>query len=342
VNLTPFPLFQRDVGGLNNWGQVAELTADDAAPDDSFGIAMSMAGDTLVAGAYYKDTGIGAAYVFERDVGGTWNQVKKLTASDAALDDYFGDDVHVNGDRIVVGAPGKGGIGAVYVFNRNEVGAENWGESTKLTASDGAIGDNFGFRVGLDRDVLVAGTYTKNSYTGEAYVYRIAENQTITVTQSAPATAAYNASFTVEANSSSGLPVTITTTGSCSGSGTGSATILMTSGKGNCTVRYNQAGDTNYLAAAQVSEKTTAQKSSQTITVTQPPPPSAQTKTSFTVAAFASSGLPVAVSTSGACSNSGTTIKIGKKTGTCTVTFSQAGNTNYTAAPQIVYTTEVL
>jgi hypothetical protein len=166
-------------------------------------------------------------------------------------------------------------------------------------------------------------------------------SQTITVTQSAPPTAEYDESFAVQATSSSALPVAITTAGSCSGSGSGAATITMTSGKGNCTISYNQAGDADWLAAAQVSEKTTAQKQDQTISVTKAPPPTATTQISFSVEASASSGLPVAVTTSGACSNSGTTITTGKKKGTCTVTFSQAGNTNYTAAPQIKYKTTV-
>ena len=107
-------------------------------------------------------------------------------------------------------------------------------------------------------------------------------------------------------------------------------------------MRYNQVGNANYLAAPQVSQKTTAQKASQSIDVTHAPPANAPTQSSFSVAATATSGLPVTVTTSGgACSNSGTTITTGKKKGTCTVTFSQSGNTDYAAAPQIVRTTTV-
>jgi|GEM_PF-1936028 len=86
--------------------------------------------------------------------------------------------------------------------------------------------------------------------------------QTITVTTSAPASAANGSSFDVAATASSGLPVTITTSGSCSGGDTdGDATITMTSGTGTCSVFYDQAGNTNYSAAPQVQEDVNATES---------------------------------------------------------------------------------
>ena len=94
-------------------------------------------------------------------------------------------------------------------------------------------------------------------------------NQTITVTQGAPPTASFGSTFNVAATASSGLPVTITTSGVCTGTGSnGSATITMTSGAGTCTVRYNQAGNTAYNAATEVTTNTTAAKANATINVT--------------------------------------------------------------------------
>ncbi len=82
--------------------------------------------------------------------------------------------------------------------------------------------------------------------------------QTITVTAPAPPSAPYGTVFPVAATASSGLPVAITTTGVCSGSGSGSATVTMTSGTGTCTVHYNQAGNTNYYPAPEVTSDTLA------------------------------------------------------------------------------------
>ena len=119
-------------------------------------------------------------------------------------------------------------------------------------------------------------------------------DQTIAVTQHAPATAEYNAAFSVAATGgASGQPVVVAASGTCSASGN---TITMTGGTGTCTVTFNQAGNASYNAAPQVTETTTAQKAAQAITVTQHAPSTAVYSTSFTVAATGGgSGLPVTV-----------------------------------------------
>jgi len=159
----------------------------------------------------------------------------------------------------------------------------------------------------------------------------ILANQTITVTTSAPASAAYNTSFPVAAISSSGLTVAITTSGGCSNVG---GTVTMTSSTLACVVNYNQAGDANYNAATQVTNATTATMANQTITVTTHAPASFAYWSSFTVAATAPGGA-VTVSTSGGCSNVGNIVKMTSPTLTCTVNYNQAGNANYNAASQV-------
>ena len=81
---------------------------------------------------------------------------------------------------------------------------------------------------------------------------------------------------------------------------------------------------------------------SQTITVTTPAPPTATLKSSFTVAASASSKLPVTFTSAGGCTNSGTTYTMAN-TGkvACSVIMNQAGNGHYSAAPQITETVAV-
>ena len=164
-------------------------------------------------------------------------------------------------------------------------------------------------------------------------------SQSITFTANAPSSAAYNSNFTVAASASSGQPVAFTSSGSCSNS---SATYTMTSGTGTCSVIANQAGNGNYNAATQVTQSTNATPASQTITVTTPAPPTATLKSSFTVAASAGSGQPVAYGSSGGCTNSGATYTMAS-TGkvSCVVTMNQAGNSNYSAAPQVTETVKV-
>jgi len=74
---------------------------------------------------------------------------------------------------------------------------------------------------------------------------------------------------------------------------------------------------------------------SQVITFTQNAPALAPYNSSFTVAASASSGLPVSFTSSGVCSNAGGTFTITSGSGTCTVTALQSGNSNYLAAPTV-------
>ena len=166
-------IFERDEGGADNWGEVTKLTASDAQPGDFFGRSVAVSGDTAVVG------GNEAAYVLERDQGGkgSWGEVKKLLASDAQAGAAFGARVSISGDTAVVGAlnDGVGGTrpGAAYVFQRNQGGADNWGEVKKLTASDARPFDMFGLSVAVSGDTAVVGSINdaEGNLAGAAYVF---------------------------------------------------------------------------------------------------------------------------------------------------------------------------
>ena len=98
---------------------------------------------------------------------------------------------------------------------------------------------------------------------------------------------------------------------------------------------YDQAGNANFNPAPQVVETVTAQKASQSISVTSHAPASAVYLTSFGVAANAPGGV-VSFSSSGVCSNSGSTFTMNSGTGTCQVLYDQPGNANYSPASQVV------
>jgi len=106
-----------------------------------------------------------------------WIQRTKLVASDGASNDFLGRSVAFEGDVAVVGAAGSdpGGAeaqGAAYVYVRAN-GA--WSETAKLTAPDGAAGDEFGFAVAISGDTIVVGarfaTVDAISGRGAAYVF---------------------------------------------------------------------------------------------------------------------------------------------------------------------------
>jgi len=158
-------IFRRHQGGKNNWGQVKKLLAADAQPGDRLGIGVAISGDTVVVGAFGEDSGgldAGAAYVFQRHEGGrnNWGQVQKLQAGDAQPKDQFGGSTAIRGDTVVIGALESGpGVGAAYVFKRNEGGNNNWGQVQKLQASDAQPGDRFGASAAMTGDTALVGNY---------------------------------------------------------------------------------------------------------------------------------------------------------------------------------------
>src|ERR1043165_625787 len=88
---------------------------------------------------------------------------QKLTASDGAAFDEFGWSVAISGSTVVVGAwdhriSGNRAQGSAYVFNREGGG---WVEAQKLTTSDGATNDNFGWSVANSGSTIVIGAWGK-------------------------------------------------------------------------------------------------------------------------------------------------------------------------------------
>ena len=161
---------------VDPWFEQAKLTASDAAADDLFGSSVAVSGDTAVVGASATTPSpalnAGSAYVFVRS-GGAWTQQAKLTASDAAADDKFGYTVAVAGDTAVVGAASDDTLagteaGSAYVFVRSG-GA--WTQQAKLTASDAAAFDHFGWSVAVAGDTAVVGGRDDTSPSRAAYVF---------------------------------------------------------------------------------------------------------------------------------------------------------------------------
>ena len=161
--------------GVNDAYAETKLTASDAAVNDHFGFSVSVHDDLVAVGAHYNDDGgfnSGSAYVYEK-VNGVWTETK-LTASDAAAYDYFGNSVSVHDDLVAVGAvlndDGGFNSGSAYVYEKvNGV----WTE-TKLTASDAAAYDYFGNSVSVHDDLVAVGAVLNDdggSNSGSAYVY---------------------------------------------------------------------------------------------------------------------------------------------------------------------------
>jgi hypothetical protein len=115
----------------------------------------------------------------------------------------------------------------------------------------------------------------------------IVDDQAITITSHAPASATNGSSFTVMATASSGLPVSYSSSGSCTNV---DADFTMTNETGTCSVMYDQVGDSNYNPAPQVTELVAAAPAPGTITIIKNANPPDGTDFSFT--ATAAPGFP--------------------------------------------------
>jgi hypothetical protein len=138
-----------------------------------------------------------------------------------------------------------------------------------------------------------------------------------------------DADFTVGAIASSGLTVSFAASGNCSVAG---ATVHLT-GAGSCTIVALQTGNANYDSAPDVPQGFSIGKAAQTIAFG-----ALGGKTfgdaDFMVSATASSGLAVSFAASGNCSVAGATVHL-TGAGSCTITASQAGDSNYNAAANV-------
>ena len=172
------------------WTQQAYLKADNTGAADQFGLAVAVAGDTVVCGANVEASntmgvntlpnesasGSGAAYVFTRS-GTEWTQQAYLKASNTGANDSFGTTVAVSGDTVVVSACNEDSsttgvdstsndsatdAGAAYVFTRS---GTTWAQQAYLKASNTGAGDWFGLPVGVSGDTVVVGACLEDSST---------------------------------------------------------------------------------------------------------------------------------------------------------------------------------
>lgn len=165
-------------------------------------------------------------------------------------------------------------------------------------------------------------------------------SQTLSFTSTAPAAATVGgATYTVSATSTAGLTVALTIDAAAASICSISGSTVSFTAVGTCVIDANQAGNANYNAATQIQQSFSVGQGSQTISFTSTAPAGATVAgPTYTVSATATSGLPVtftidATATS-VCSIAGSTVSF-QGVGTCVIDANQAGNANYTAAPQV-------
>jgi hypothetical protein len=171
-------VFERDRTDPIVWRQVQKLMAADGADGDQLGLSVAIDRDTVVVLAFRDGylNRAGAAYVFERRPAcASWCEVAKIPFLDMTPNIWFKPSVAISGDIAIIGAAEEYvNSGAAYVFSRNVGGPSAWGGIGKVTAIDGAVGDQFGSGIAISGDTVVLGAASIfNAGTGKAYACRI-------------------------------------------------------------------------------------------------------------------------------------------------------------------------
>ncbi|WP_367871018.1 Ig-like domain-containing protein [Luteolibacter sp. Populi] len=159
----------------------------------SFGSAVAVSGNTMVVGSPLRDNvapDAGRVFIYERNagVGLPWGQVAQIAASDPVSGDRFGESVAIDGNLMVIGAPGAdaaaNNAGAAYVFQRDAVNPNAWSQVAKIVppAINGGGGDAFGSAVAIDNLTILVGAPNANlpaaSRSGRAFMFGSASGTT--------------------------------------------------------------------------------------------------------------------------------------------------------------------
>ena len=166
-----------DLDGSNE----VKITASDGSVDDYFGSVVAVSDSKIVVGAWSdNDNGGDSGSVYVYDLDGS-NEVK-ITASDGYIVDYFGYSAAVGDSKIVVGAYGDddngGNSGSVYIYDLDG------SNQVKITASDGAFNDHFGYSVAVGDSKIAVGAYRDGNDSGSVYVYDLDGSNEVKITAS--------------------------------------------------------------------------------------------------------------------------------------------------------------
>ena len=152
-----------------SWVKGAELVPEDSPRDARFGRSVSISGGTVAVGAscYHaegaRDTG--SVYVFEK-IDAQWVQVQQILPVEPVDGDYFGRDVALSGDDLVVSRDGS-----IIVYERND---GSFDQVAQFTDDDPSIAGYYVRSLDICSDRFVVGGFGKdeNGSVSVVKVYR--------------------------------------------------------------------------------------------------------------------------------------------------------------------------
>jgi hypothetical protein len=172
-------VFERDAGGVENWGFVATLLPEGHGANDRVGFSASLHAGLAAVGAPGDSVGgtsAGSVSLFERDAGapGGWRFAQRLFEPYGGAFNEFGISVGTHEGAVVAGSYSQQGDGAAHVFRTLEARAGTWRVARKLVASDAGSGSFLGLSCALGEAGAIVGALAADGAgpgSGAAYYF---------------------------------------------------------------------------------------------------------------------------------------------------------------------------
>ena len=150
--------------GSGAWSQAARIAAPaGAVPDDRFGEALAVDGETAIVAATRADSGRGAVYLYSGD---DWGQTARIAPDSLTANARFGSAIAVGDDLVLVGAPGFNGFrGAVYAYGAEE---GSWDDRGRIPF-EGTPQERLGTSIAIAGDAAWIGAPGADRFAGAIY-----------------------------------------------------------------------------------------------------------------------------------------------------------------------------
>ncbi len=119
-------IYEKDQDGPDQWGYVKNVGAFLSAGAE-YGVGVSVYGDWLCVGAKSANADYGAAYIYQRNEGGTnaWNMTQTIVPSVRVRYDWFGYSVSLYDNKLLIGK-----LGSIYFYELDN--GTTWSEVDQI------------------------------------------------------------------------------------------------------------------------------------------------------------------------------------------------------------------
>lgn len=147
------------------------LTFNEQELNSAFGVSVAISGNTFIAGAPEHGDGRGAAYIYRKNINGTWELTTTLFGQNDG--DKFGTSVSISGNKVIIGAPyADNAYGRAYIYTLVD---GDWIFNIMLIGNLPSI-ERFGASVSISGDKAIVGAPDRDNGRGRVYFYSFNNN----------------------------------------------------------------------------------------------------------------------------------------------------------------------